>query len=347
MFKKTSSGTPNRAKYKRQKLTRRQKITHLCLIAVLILVIAAIWATRLPRYYVNLFINHYDGSSAVLSEMDGLTRSEAESAALLPLQLEFDDWKQTHLRTEATVTAQDGAVLRGGLYDAGSDVTVILLHSFDQDSRSADYLFAPYYAAKGFNLLLPDSRDHGESEGDCVTYGLLEGQDLVCWMKWLQAQYGSDHKIILHGDTLGANAALAGAAAASSDPAVADSLCFAVAESPVINLYSGGQYLLHSQFNFPGLLVSLCDLTASKSLGCSMKEIDLNTLAANCAVPVLILQGTGDAIVDPDAVQSYCDSHPDQIAEVISADCGHGMVYATVPDTCRTAVDDLIRQTLS
>ena len=53
----------------------------------------------------------------------------------------------------------------------------LLLHPFDGSGAATDYLWAPYYAQAGCNILLPDSRDHGQSGGEHVTYGLLEGGD--------------------------------------------------------------------------------------------------------------------------------------------------------------------------
>ena len=331
----------------RPRPTRRQRLTQILLLVLVVLILAGIWTFRVPKNYVNLFLDHYDGSTSVVSELKGLERSEEDQALLLPLEQSFDDWKETHLRDEVEVTAQDGAVLKGGLYDAKSDTTVILLHTFDGSSADSDYLFAGYYfSSKGYNILLPDSRDHGESGGDHVTYGLLEGQDVACWVRLLLERYGSNHQIILQGDTLGANAALAGAAAVEADPDLAGSVKFVVAESPIANLYDEAVYLMGNQFHLPGFLVALGDQFAKKSLGCSMKEVDLTELTQGCEVPLLVLQGTGDTIVDPSQVQAFCDGYQGPV-ETITADCGHGMVYPSRQADCEAALDQMIADDLN
>ena len=105
----------DKRKEKSPPMSRRSRIISIVLLAAVLLIIAGIWAFRIPENYVHLFLNHYDGSTAVLSEMKGIERSEEELARLLPLQQDFDDWKQTHLRDAVSVTAGDGAVLRGEL----------------------------------------------------------------------------------------------------------------------------------------------------------------------------------------------------------------------------------------
>ena len=171
--KETQAAAPQQ---ERVKPTKQQRKHHILMLLFVVLFIAAIWVIRYPQNYVNMFIAHYDGTTSVLESLKGLKRSDVERGELLPYQQTFDDWKETHLRDEVSVTADDGVTLKGGLYDAGSDVTVVLLHTFDGSSTDTVYLFADYYARKGYNILLPDGRDHGESGGDVVTYGRDRGR---------------------------------------------------------------------------------------------------------------------------------------------------------------------------
>lgn len=331
------------------KPTGAQRRNMLLLVLGCLVVITAVWAVRIPRSYVNIFLDHYRGSSAVVSDMKGVKRGDQEEAALLPHQQAFDNWKQTHLRDEAELTAADGALLRGGLYDAGADVTVVLLHSFDGSSAESDYLFTPYYASLGYNVLLPDSRCHGESGGGAVTYGLLEGDDTARWVRWLAERYGAEHRVILHGDTLGASAALAGAAVLARDPdfaELADCVRFVVAESPVINLYDSAAYLLGRQFKLPGLMLPICDLFAKGSLGGrSMRGVDLAGLTEDCTVPALVIQGSLDTVIDPAAVRAFCADYAGQ-ATLLELESAHGMAYAEHTRACATALDEMIARCL-
>jgi len=65
-----------------------------------------------------------------------------------------------------------------------SEGCVIVLHGIS-DSRSGGVGFAPMFLERGYAVLAPDSRAHGESGGELVTYGLLERYDTVDWAHWL------------------------------------------------------------------------------------------------------------------------------------------------------------------
>jgi cephalosporin-C deacetylase-like acetyl esterase len=56
---------------------------------------------------------------------------------------------------------------------------VIVLHGI-ADSRFGSLGFAPMFLTQGYAVLVPDSRAHGESGGEFVTYGLLEQYDVLC-----------------------------------------------------------------------------------------------------------------------------------------------------------------------
>ena len=327
----------------RRKPTKHQRRNQIMMLIGVLIIIVAIWATRMPKNYVNMFIGHYDGTTGVVTELKGVKHTDEERAQLLPLQQSFDDWKQTHLRDDVSIISEDGLTLTGGWYDAGSDVTVILLHSFDGSSSGSDYLFAPYYAGKGYNILLPDSRSHGGSDGHLVTYGQLEGQDTADWMRWVLDTCGADQKIILHGRTLGANAALAGAAVAQQDAQLSRALTFVVAESPVVNLYDAGKYLLKEQFNLPGFMMPLTAMFAKDALGESMKDVDLTAMTDGLTVPALFLEGEQDNVIDPASVQSYADSYAGA-HQLLTVDCRYGMVYAADQSGVESALDDMIAE---
>jgi pimeloyl-ACP methyl ester carboxylesterase len=52
-------------------------------------------------------------------------------------------------------------------------------------SREYSLGFAPLFLDRGYSVLLPDLRGHGESGGELVTYGVLEADDAHRWVDWL------------------------------------------------------------------------------------------------------------------------------------------------------------------
>jgi hypothetical protein len=88
----------------------------------------------------------------------------------------------------AEVRASDGAILRGWLFtphDANGSA-VILLHGVG-DTRRGVLNHANYLLGAGFTVLAPDSRGHGASGGDYISYGVKEAGDVHTWGDWLLA----------------------------------------------------------------------------------------------------------------------------------------------------------------
>lgn len=72
---------------------------------------------------------------------------------------------------------QQNLTLKSKYIDNGADKTILLQHGW----RSNGYNMmshAQQYSALGYNLLIPDARAHGESEGDYNTFGHYEQHDL-------------------------------------------------------------------------------------------------------------------------------------------------------------------------
>ncbi len=88
----------------------------------------------------------------------------------------------------AAVTAPDGVVLRAWLFTprAANGSAVILLHGVG-DTRKGVLNHANYLLSAGFTVLAPDSRGHGASQGEYITYGVKEAGDVHAWGDWLFA----------------------------------------------------------------------------------------------------------------------------------------------------------------
>lgn len=304
--------------------------------AVLIIVLCFI---RYPKTYVGAFIGNYSGTEDVISNMKGEPVNSKESTkALLPYQQDYDDWKEQNLGTEVSVQAEDGTVLKGKLYDQGSKVTVVYLHT-QGSSSDGDFLYAPWYWEKGYNILMPDNRGHGESEGNCATYGVKESGDVNQWLQLLCENYGTDSKIIVQGDTLGAADAL------MASPDYPEQVAFTVAESPIDNLYNAGEYLLKQQFTSLPLLMQLADRYNYQQNQFHLSDVVTSEAVAQASTPLLMLCGRDDTIVDPANAETI-----KQAAQAAQTDCdvlyvdnaGHGMLYAADCQEIQEQIDTYI-----
>ena len=88
---------------------------------------------------------------------------------------------------DVTLTAADGVVLRGWFIAPANanGKSVILLHGITSN-RTGSTPYADMFLDPGYSVLVPDSREHGESGGEIATYGILERHDVNLWVAWLR-----------------------------------------------------------------------------------------------------------------------------------------------------------------
>lgn len=259
---------------------------------VAVVFIVAVWVYRLPINYAHMFIGHYEGTSDAMESFKQLQLTDEEKHSMIDLTENFDDWKEQNLGYKMTTKSEDGASLSAYYYDQGSDVTVVLLHSFDQ-SKDADLLMAPYFWAKGYNIYIPDMRDHGESTGDQVSWGLNESQDLICELNNITEAYG-EQQFILYGNLLGAGAELC------AMQELPDSVAFIIAENAYPDFDSLIKNMSSKVINVPAFIgLPLFRLAASKGESFDIDSVDVLSRVSD-DIPVLLVYGSDDAVITSD-----------------------------------------------
>lgn len=105
---------------------------------------------------------------------------------------------------DVNITSIDGLNLHGYqiLNAVESDTWVITVHGYmGEGLKMASY--AQHFYEYGYNVLVPDLRGHGYSDGDCIGMGWLDKDDIIMWINSL-IKTNPDCKIILHGVSMGA-----------------------------------------------------------------------------------------------------------------------------------------------
>ncbi len=115
-------------------------------------------------------------------------------------------WAETLPQSYKTITTFDGLRLIATLIPAEqpSKKTVICIHGFHANHYREYATFIRFYRDLGYNVLLPDNRAHGESEGKYIGYGWLDRLDLLQWIQVALKEYGTDSQIVLQGVSMGA-----------------------------------------------------------------------------------------------------------------------------------------------
>lgn len=104
-----------------------------------------------------------------------------------------------------TVTTFDDQELWVGFVsgDPNNKHYVVLSHGYTS-TRYGMYKYATLWRKMGYNCVIYDNRGHGANEPTTITFGVNESRDLMAVIEDTYNRYGSDIRIGLHGESMGA-----------------------------------------------------------------------------------------------------------------------------------------------
>ncbi len=113
-------------------------------------------------------------------------------------------WLNSISKKEINIQSNDKLQLFASEFKLSNESNkwIILVHGYTSE-QSSIYDIARHYSDKGYNVLTPDLRAHGLSEGKYVGMGWLDRNDLLLWIDYLLKNYRNS-EIILHGVSMGA-----------------------------------------------------------------------------------------------------------------------------------------------
>jgi pimeloyl-ACP methyl ester carboxylesterase len=208
-----------------------------------------------------------------------------------------------------------GVKLKGWWFHAPTPRgTVVALHGIG-DNRAGSAGIAKRFVARGFDVVVYDSRAHGESSGDACTYGFYEKQDL---RRVLDRVGGKP--IILIGFSLGGAVALQ-TAAAEEDARIAA----VVAVSPYSDLRTVGSERAPF-FASQGNIAEAFRLAEAEA---KFRVDDVNPAgaAARIKAPTLVIHGARDEETPPGHSQRIAAALPEPKRLILVPNAGHNLAF--------------------
>ncbi|MBR0260225.1 MAG: alpha/beta hydrolase [Selenomonadaceae bacterium] len=166
----------------------------------------------------------------------------------------------------------------------------ILVHGYGRDGTYA-YDYAEEYLKRGWNVLIPDLRAAGKSQGEFITMGALECRDVFDWSEKVSAD-NPDAKIILHGVSMGAATVLMTAALEPKN------LCAVVEDCGYTSAYEMFTAQLEKIFGLPEYPVMPCaNIVCKIKTGIKISDAAPIDSVDKIKVPILFIHGDADGLV--------------------------------------------------
>lgn len=236
-----------------------------------------------------------------------------------------DQFLKENPSREVQIESYDGLKLRGVWVPAENPKGTILLAHGYRSSKLVDFSLAfGMYHALGMNILLPDQRSHGKSEGKYITFGVKESRDMQSWIAFHNQTFGK-FPLILSGLSMGASTMLY-----LADVDLPDNVKGIIADCGFTSPREIIKTIFHRVIHLPAApTLWVADLFTRLFAGFSLTEKDTRNTLQNSKLPVLLVHGVDDGFVPCEMTrQAYAVcKEPKELLLVEGAD--HGVSFLT------------------
>ncbi len=246
--------------------------------------------------------------------------------------------------TEIEVKSQDGLKLIGRLFHSKLDSHkwVICVHDYRSDGKKDMAYIGKKYAENGFNVVIPDLRAHGKSEGEIIGMGWLDRLDLIVWINYILSQ-DPDAKMILHGGSMGASAIMM-----ASGEKLPNAVRGFILDSGFVSVYAEFRYMLSKLTAFPKkTIMRYADRCAKKYAGYSLKQASATRQLGSNHLPVMIIHGEEDHFVPTEAAYTIQNATAGDKALLLVPEAQHLESAMKDPETYWTVIFSFIEQRIS
>lgn len=181
----------------------------------------------------------------------------------------------------------------------GSHRWALCVHGYYDTFESMGAIGCRYHA-QGWNVLMPDQRGHGKSEGDYIGYGYDERLDVLSWINYI-VHRDPQAEIVLHGVSMGAASVLmatGGPLPKQVRAAISDCSYTSIEAEMRHVILRGHKKLPNLPVSIPsGALFSSLRKTVLRRAGYDLKKAAPIDAVPHSKTPTLFIHGTEDDFV--------------------------------------------------
>ncbi len=270
------------------------------------------------RKLFDMTIPRQDGVKVDISEMADMNRWEEYKKIIAPR----GEWVRSQELEEIYIKARDGIKLHAWYLPAekSNGRFAVIAHGYTSkgiDSAAHAYFFHN----QGFDVVMPDHRAHGDSEGDYIGFGILDRFDCLSWIEYILKRFGEDTRILLHGTSMGATTVLM-ASGLSNFP---DNVKCIISDCAFTSPYDVFSHILKRDYHIPEFpVMNINSAMCRKKAGYAFNDYSTITAMKRAKCPVLFIHGESDNFVPTRMVYENYEActAPKEILVVENA--GHG-----------------------
>ena len=242
---------------------------------------------------------------------------------LYPYISHAHNWFSTHEVEDIYVQSRDGLQLYARWIPAKNPRGTILLAHGYQSTPYIDFsLVLDVYHNLGMNMLIPDQRCHGKSEGKYITFGVKEWRDMTCWVDYHNKHLGN-WPVILSGLSMGASTVMY-----MADEALPANVRGMIADCGFTSPYDIIGKVFQAVTHLPAWpFLWATDLCARIFAGFSLKEKDTRKTLQSGKYPIILAHGLSDDFVPCEMSREAYDACTSPKELLLVEGAGHGYSF--------------------
>ena len=264
-------------------MNKKKKI--ILTISILLLIVILGVGGLVGNYFYNLALNPFTSKDMIFGDDDDDTSLEVE--ADVNWLIKDSNYIDTY------ITSSDNLKLHA--YEVKNenktDKWAIVVHGYTSEGKLLSSK-AKHLYNMGYNVLVPDLRSHGSSEGDYIGMGWHDRLDIIDWINYI-VKNNPNSEIALHGTSMGSATVLmvSGEKLPSNVKAI-------VADCGYTSVYDEFSYQLKQLFNLPAFpIMNFSDVVTHIRAGYCLNDASAINQVKKSTTPILYIHGDKDDFV--------------------------------------------------
>ncbi|MCF0147346.1 MAG: alpha/beta hydrolase [Clostridium sp.] len=300
-------------------------------------VLSASTLSIIGNYFYNLALNPNTSKDAIFG-----TPEEAKSTSGKIIN-ESQLWLLNNSKyTDSYIESFDNLKLHGYkiLNESPTNNWVITVHGYTSKGIAMSN-YAKNFYNMGYNILIPDLRGHGESEGNYIGMGWFDRLDLLSWIN-LIINENNNANIILHGISMGA--ATVTMASGENLPSNVKAIIADCGYTSVWNQFSHQLKAIYSLPKFP--VMNASSITIKLKTGYSLKQASSLKQVAKSKTPMLFIHGDKDDFVPYSMMDELYNAASCEKEKLTIKGAGHAKASSVNPELYWTTIKNFINKYL-
>lgn len=300
-----------------------------------IIIIFGISLGFVGNYFYNLALNPNTSKDIVFG-----TPEEAEATSGQVLDSDVTWLLNDSNYTDEYITSSDKLKLHSYKVtnQNNSNKWVIAVHGYTSEGINMS-TYAKHYYDNGYNVLIPNLRAHGLSEGNYIGMGWDDRLDIISWINSILNE-NPNAEIILHGVSMGASTVLM-----TSGEEIPSNVKAIVADCGYTSVWDEFAYQLDDLFSLPEFpILNVSSMVAKIRAGYFLGEASSLKQVKNSKTPILYIHGDKDDFVPYYMMEELYNATSSEKEMLTIKGAEHAKASEVDPETYWNTVNNFINK---